>query len=582
MTSRYYNKYPLLLRALLVCLAIALPFMAGCSLIGFSHDDAAQVQPPQGLVWDEHSTRQSPPAPKVRPLASTKLQQLTPPATPQAVRLGKDLDELLTHSALAKGNGILGIAVVNLADNTLIYERNAHTKLVPASNMKLFTTAAALEMLSPDYVYETTFEINGNLSQGSVQGDLVVRGSGDPTIAARNNGWNTLAVFTSWARELKQKGISVIHGDLIGDASFFKRFVYCPGWDPRDEPVWYAAQTGALSLNENTIKIFARPGKTKGSPVRIELDPETSHVRVENTAKTGSRKSRDTLAITRRCGENTIVVSGSLPTRSREVVRTLTIDDPATFFMDVLAQVFAAQGITVTGKVRVVREPNSIPKGLLVLRHTSPRLSQLIDFTNTESNNFYAEQLLRTIGGHLRGSGSREDGAAVISSWMTSMGVPRQEFTMIDGSGLSRHNSISPYAVITLLRAMHASPYGLIYKNSLPIAGEKGTLRRRMRGTLAQSQVKAKTGYMKGVTSLGGYTESLDGQPLAFSIIYNGRHPSTSYVKSLENDICVLLRSHETGLAENAAPQNAPAHAVPPADATPQDVSSPPGLDKAA
>lgn len=479
-------------------------------------------------------------------------------ATPKSQGIGQAIEELLATSALHNGNGQLGVYVVNLENNTVLFERNVHRDMVPASNMKLFTTAAALEFLSPDFAYETVIETQGEITPNGVTGDVVVRGSGDPTISARMHDWDPLAVFKKWARQLRAMGVTTIHGDLIGDASLFERFVYCPGWDPDDEPIWYAAQTDALSLNENCIKVFVRPGKRPGMPVRVELEPETSHVQVQNTGRTGSRRSSNTLRVTRRCGTNVIEISGQLPTRFRERVRTLTIDDPANYFMEVLGRTLKAGGITVNGRIFVSRRPGAIPRGRVLLRETSPPLSKLIEETNTESNNFFAEQLLRTLGAYMRGHGSRENGAAVVSEWLQGMGVPKKEFNMVDGSGLSRHNRITPNAVVTLLRHMHDSPNRAIYLHSLPISGKAGTLRRRMRGTPAYAQVMAKTGYMKGVTSLGGYTESLDGKPLAFSVIYNGRRPSTSYVKSLEDKLCILLRTHEVGVAAKPEPGTSP------------------------
>lgn len=562
-------------------LLAALLLLGGCSMLGLGESEPGAYDIETGLEakqpaerpesqqsTDTTAAEQKPDSPRRvtatlppdEPVIEHKhreprrLEKPKPAATPQSRSLEQAISELLATSALHGGNGLFSVYVVNLMDDTAIFERSVHTSLVPASNMKLFTTAAALEFLGPDFRYETTVEALGPLSGATVMGDVVVRGSGDPTISARMHDWDPLRVFKQWAQQLKQKGVRSIQGDLVGDASLFERFVYCPGWDPEDEPIWYAAQTDALSLNENCIKVFVRPGRKTGSPVRVELEPDTSTVQLENTARTGSRRSGNTLRITRRCGSNVIEISGRLPSRYKERVRTLTIDDPATYFMDVLAQVFAAEGIAITGRVRVERKPLQLPRGAELLRRTSPPLSELIHETNTESNNFFAEQLLRTIGAHMRGRGTREGGAEVIMNWMHELGVPRGEFTMVDGSGLSRLNSISTHAVVTVLRHMHQGPYKTVYLNSLPVSGKDGTLRRRMRGTPAYSAVKAKTGYMKGVTSLGGYTSSLDGQPLAFSLIYNGRRPSTSYVKNLEDKLCILLRTHEAGITARPAP----------------------------
>lgn len=582
MLRRHLFLVPSLRRTFFLLVLALLPILGGCSLLGLGsadpedfdmHPGVSVKQPaePQDQevatkgVQDEPSASRydadlepATKAPASRPArdvpAARRLQKPKTAATPQSRSLEQAIADLFGSSALNGGDGLLGVQVVSLEDDTTLFERRPHTPLVPASNMKLFTTAAALEFLSPSFVYETSLEATGMVTPMGLLGDLVIRGSGDPSISARMHDWDPLAVFKGWARQLKDMGIASIEGDLIGDASLFERFVYCPGWDPEDEPIWYAAQTDALSLNENTIKVIVRPGRKTGSPVRVELEPDTSKVQLDNTARTGSRRAANTLQITRRCGTNVIEISGRLPSRFNERVRTLTIDDPAAYFMDVLAQVFAAQGIAVSGRTRVIRQPGGLERGTILFRRTSPPLRELVKETNTESNNFFAEQLLRTIGAHMTGRGTREGGAQVVMSWLQDMGVSREEFVMVDGSGLSRLNYVSPAAVVSLLRHMYQSSNWLTFRSSLPVSGVDGTLRRRMRGTPAQAKVLAKTGYMKGVTSLGGYTESLDGKPLAFSIIYNGRRPSTSYVKSLEDKLCIILRTHEVGMASLPEP----------------------------
>lgn len=544
-------------RAFFLALFLGIALLSGCaSLNPFADSEAPPtpgqlsqeagieiVAPPQSDA--PHESQQ-----KIRVIqrkSPLDVENVTPsqPATSSAaLTLQQSIDELLHGSALSGGKGTFALYIVNLKDGTSIYKRNVSMPLIPASNMKLFTTAAALDLLSPDYVFTTRVEATGNISAGILQGDLVIKGSGDPTIAARDHGYDPEAVFKEWAARLKQMGITTITGNLVGDTSLFLNVGYCPGWDPDDEPIWYAAQSDALSLNENVIKVFVRPDKRAGRPVHVELEPQTAHVHIQNRAKTGGRGSRLTLEMTRQCGTNVIEIRGKLPTRFRERVRTLTVEDPAGYFMDVLARVLQEHGITIQGGIRVVRQPGELPTGRPLFTRASPPISQLVSFTNRESNNFYAEQFLRTLGAEFQGRGSRENGAKTVSTWLQGMGVPTQDFSMYDGSGLSRLNRITVEATITLLRHMYASKNFAIYKSSLPLAGKSGTLHRRMRGTPAYNMVHAKTGYMKGVSSLGGYTTTMDGTPVAFAMMYNGRYPSTSYVKDLENKICVLLRTH--------------------------------------
>jgi len=295
------NPVPSIRRAFFLA---ALLLLCGCSMLGLGEPESGDYHLQTGVSAKEPaetaSSEQQPDAPadceqeantSKRVTASLppkepiiehkhpeprRLKKPEPAASPQSRSLEQAVGELLSSSALHGSNGLFSVYVVNLQDDTALYERSVRTPLVPASNMKLFTTAAALEFLGPDFRYETTIEALGPLTGSTVMGDVVVRGSGDPTISARMHNWDPLHVFRQWAETLKSKGVRSIQGDLVGDASLFERFVYCPGWDPEDEPLWYAAQTDALSFNENTIKIFVRPGSKTGSPVRVELEPDTS------------------------------------------------------------------------------------------------------------------------------------------------------------------------------------------------------------------------------------------------------------------------------------------------------------------
>ncbi len=485
-------------------------------------------------------------------LRQPRLARFAPPPlildqSPESRSLRASIDALFSDNRFDSSTLAASVAYLGKdnhgSQDALLYERGIHRLLTPASNMKLFTTAAALETLAPEFHYKTKVEMTGTLAGGVLHGDLIVHGSGDPTISARQHNWDPFAVFRTWARIIKDSGINTIQGDLVGDASLFSKFSFPLGWDPSDLSIWYAAQTDALSYNENCVKLFVRVGK-QGSPVSVTMEPSNNVVQIHNSAMTVGRRSANSLDISRIPLSNTIVVKGNLPRRYPERVRTVTVDDPATLFMDVLASVLRENGVTVQGRVRVERKPGMLQKGKILHTHISLSLPQIIEFTNKESNNLFAEQLLLTTKAAIDGYAERESATGYVEKWIQSMGVPKEEFDMRDGSGLSRNNRISANAVLTLLRYMHRSPNARTFRTTLPIAGVDGTLRRRMRGTPAYTKVRAKTGFMKGVSSLSGYVDTAGGETLAFTLLYNGHSPSTSYVKTLEHELCSLLAQY--------------------------------------
>jgi D-alanyl-D-alanine carboxypeptidase/D-alanyl-D-alanine-endopeptidase (penicillin-binding protein 4) len=442
----------------------------------------------------------------------------------------------------------LGVYVQSLADNLAVARLDAHEPLAPASNMKLFTTAASLYYLSPAFRYATVMAASGPASGGTLAGDLVVIGSGDPAISGGYSGEGAFAMG-GFAEALKSKGIKAVSGDLVGDESRFERFSYYPGWCAEDELKPYAAPSGALSLNQNCVGVVVKPGRKQGDKTEVELTPPAACFVVDNTAVTasGAKKAAAPLSVVRKPVSNVIEVQGreSIRVPAREYL--LTVDDPGMFFMTALNETLKSSGVAVKGKTRLSREPlpDSQTRETLFV-HYSPELRDLIRTTNKKSNNFYAEQLLKTIGAQTRGLGSRENGAAAVTAFMNGLGVGGKEFDMTDGSGLSLNDRVSPYSVIALLRAMHKSEYFADFYASLPVAGVDGTLQRRLRGTPAEGVVHAKTGTMQGVSSLSGYVTGRDGKPYAFTVIVNGPCAGNGLARSLQDRICELIAAYSS------------------------------------
>ncbi|MBF0482352.1 MAG: D-alanyl-D-alanine carboxypeptidase/D-alanyl-D-alanine-endopeptidase, partial [Desulfovibrionaceae bacterium] len=366
----------------------------------------------------------------------------------------------------------LGVYVQSLAGNAALARINAHEPMAPASNMKLFTTAASLYYLSPAYRYATVLAASGPVKAGTLTGDLIVVGSGDPAISGGGGyGGEGGFAMTGFAEALAAKGIKTVGGDLVGDESRFERFSYYPGWCAEDELKPYAAPSGALSLNQNCVGVVVKPGRKQGDKAEVELTPPAACFVVDNGAVTasGAKKAAAPLSVARKPASNVIEVHGrqSIRVPAREYL--LTVDDPGMFFMTALAETLKNSGIRVAGKTRLSREPaaGSQTRDTLFV-HYSPELRELIRTTNKKSNNFYAEQLLKTIGAQARGLGSRENGAAAVTSFMGSLGVSEKEFAMTDGSGLSLLNRVSPYSLIAFLRSKHKSEYFSDFYASLP------------------------------------------------------------------------------------------------------------------
>ena len=509
---------------------------------------ACATPAPQPVELPELS---APPRRLEMPLAAAPLPEPGLDISPEAEALRQAVADLILDPTYADTH--VGVLLVDLDSDQTLVSLNAHQAVLPASNMKLYTTAAALAALGPDFRFSTRVEAQGQVQNGILLGDLVVMGSGDPAISGRFYGGNATYVFHRWAEELKRNGIYAVQGDLVGDESYMEPHpgLY-PGWEMDDISYSYAAQTGALCLNDNCVDISLVPADSAGDPALIETDPPTCYVAVENNSTTSAaRRPRERLEVERRPYENVIDITGGFSQRIREKLVTVTVDDPSGYFMTVLAETLAEAGIVLSGRILVRSNSGSVDGSESwpsVAEHRSPPLSELISVINKESVNLYAEQLLKTLGAETSGNGDREAGAEAVSQWIYSMGVDPGEFRMIDGSGLSRQNRLAPAATMTLLRYMHEHPRFPIFLSSLAIGGVDGTLDKRMQEAPLLGQVRAKSGYMRGVHTLAGYVPDADGDLLAFVIMLQGPLRGSD-ARALHDDILILAREFSSGLS---------------------------------
>ncbi|MDC1141581.1 D-alanyl-D-alanine carboxypeptidase/D-alanyl-D-alanine-endopeptidase [Planctomycetota bacterium] len=456
-----------------------------------------------------------------------------------AVSSGTSLQKSIGAKAVkAEGKrGTFGAKIIDLDSGKTLYERNAGTALIPASNMKLYTSAAALCKLGHDFEFKTRVYADGSISNGTLDGDVLLIGGGDPNISGRFNGDDPLAVFKEWAGVLKKAGITKVTGELVYDSTLFGGDAYAPTWPKDDQYMkWYCAQVSALAFNDNCVGIRVTPAKA-GQKGRIEVIPATSYVNIVNETKTASGKKGAKIGIIRKRGSNTITVKGTVYEKATWGYFTdVTVNDPAAYAATVLHETFEAQGISFAGNIKPQMLTNErLGKSKVLVDHKF-LLATALKPVNTNSQNLHAEMLYRQLGLHLAGKGTFATGKAAIEKFLDDAKIDRTGMVFDDGSGMSRSNRITPDATVALLKYMAARDDFEVFKESMAIGGESGTLEKRLKGKSVKGKVFAKTGYINGVRSLSGYLFTGE-RRIVFSMLMN----SCVYTKQMQDEILELL-----------------------------------------
>ena len=457
------------------------------------------------------------PAPRATSRSATAratLRAATPTSTPD---LREHLASLVREAARS---GQWGVMVVSLTRGDTLYAHNADELLLPASTMKLYTSAIALERFGPAHQFRTEVLRSGAVGEGGVvRGDLILKGNGDPSLVPRYVEWNRGAKpLDSLADLVARAGITRVTGDIIGDASAFDGERVPAGWRTRYLQASYAARVSALSYNENLAHITVRPS-TRGAQVAFAQPVSGLSLRSTVTIRPNSRSAsirvwQDTLT-------QQFKVSGWIGARS--VVRTyqVVVEQPEQYVAAAFRAALEARGVTVEGRVRGGEAAAGATR---VTAWASPPLAQLVAKMNGESNNHFAELLFRNaarVGGAV---GSAHIANESLRTFMTDrVGAGAGAVYAADGSGLSTLDRVTPRSMVMLLGYSAQAPWAQVLQASLPVAGRTETLRSRMRYTAAQGNLRAKTGTTGEVTSLGGYVTAKNGEKLAFSFIYNGR-----------------------------------------------------------
>jgi len=468
-------------------------------------------------------------------------------ATGSDADLRRELDRILTDAGME--NALWGVAVHDLTRDRAVYARNERTNFVPASNTKLYTTASALDTLGPGFRYRTALFGRGPVVDGVLHGPLVVRGSGDPVLGPRFGGDPTL-VFRQWADSLRALGIRVIDGDIIGDDDVFDDQPLGYGWNWDDEPYWYSAEISGLSYHDNTVDFTVR-GMSAGGPGEVSWEPaSTSYVQVLNASvTTDSGRLRESW--TRGRSDNRVRI-GSVVPEGEVDVESVSVSNPTAYFVHVLRETLLASGIAVLGVPRDVddlsiRPDYDDPAVFRIAVHESETLARIVWVLNKRSQNLYAEQVLRTIG-TLAGPGSSAGRSwRMMRPMFARIGIDTLSIQLVDGSGLSRQNLVSPSATLALLRAMwnHRDPATRdAFLFSLPVGGVDGTLASRYPAGKARGNVRAKTGTVSNASSLSGYVRTDGGSNYAFSIMANGFTVPASTVRAIQDRLVEALASH--------------------------------------
>lgn len=468
------------------------------------------------------------------PVAAALVGASTPPLVAQSSRDGAErrtsrlaspeaIGRLIEPVVQSRG-GRVGVAIYSVERQIPLYLHHADDALVPASNMKLYTTAAALDKLGSDFQYTTSIYADGPiLSDGTLDGNLIIVGRGDPSISGRFYADSVPYVFDRMAAALRERGIRRVTGRLIGDNSYFDGALTGPGWESGNLLWWYGARVTALAFNDNVVTVVITPGVSAGAPAEIEFSPRTDRLPVVNRATTSGRRGARSIGIRRRPDLGGYEVWGRVPLGGSPVRYVVAVDNPPAFALSVLRGRLLRAGIEVRGDEQVVWRREHLPRRgwTLVASHTSPRLIDLVRVVNKNSQNFFAEQILKTMGAVFEGRGSFDAGGGVVSETVRGFGISTRNLVVEDGSGLSRLNVVTARATAELLVAMRSHPRFDEFYSSLLVAGYDGDPR-RLDAPEAVGNVRTKTGTLRAVSALSGYVTTGDGELLAFSVITNG------------------------------------------------------------
>ncbi len=470
--------------------------------------------------------------------------------------------------------GFWGIYAISLDSGKTIFALNQDRLFTPASNAKLFTTAAVFGLIGPDYRFKTTVETMGTLDKyGRLNSDLVLVGRGDPNLSGRTLPYNMhterkvppIQVLQDLADQLVQHGLKYVDGDVVADDSYFVWERYDEGWSQDDLAREWGAPVSALTINDNVIFVNIMPADRPGERAFLSIAPFPEYYKIDNRVMTTpSGSGPRTVSINREPGSKQLTFWGNIPQDDPGFGEALAIDDPADFSARLFRQLLEERGVTIYGRARThhtelastqtfsvtsmasgggdaTRPPNLFP--LLLASYQSQPVAQDLRVINKVSQNLHAELMLRLLGKEKGTSGSIEAGLEVLRGFLVNAGIKPDQFVFYDGSGLSREDLVTPQAVVSLLQYCRLQSWGQAFEDTLPIAAIDGSLADRFRNTAAAGVVHAKTGSLTHVYSLAGYGTTQSGDHVVFSVMTNNNNMPTK--KALDTIDRIVVRLME-------------------------------------
>ncbi|HEV2386700.1 MAG TPA: D-alanyl-D-alanine carboxypeptidase/D-alanyl-D-alanine-endopeptidase [Candidatus Acidoferrales bacterium] len=482
-------------------------------------------------------------------------------ATDSPSRLAAAIDAILAEPGARQSDW--GILIVDQQTGEILYQRNPAHYFIPASNAKLFTSALALASLGPDFRWRTTLETSGETdSAGTLHGDLVLVGRGDPNLSNRKFPFGEKEEFegppekalADLADQAVAGGLKRIAGDVVADDTYFSYERYPPGWSVGDLTREYGAAVSAIVVDDNAVEVDVAPGGRVGDPASFQVLPWAGFYRFADRAATVAAGSQTQVDLWREPDALEVTLSGQIPLDAQPVKLQLAVEQPARYAATLLKRLLEQRGVAVYGQSRALHwlpgEPApQPPPRRVVAEHLSPTLAQAVRYLLKVSQNLHAECLLRTVACEKTGVGSRRNGLEFERQFLSGIGVA-DDVVLFDGSGLSRSDLVTPEAVVALLRYAASQTWAPTYLNALPVAGRDGTLEHRMNDTPAEGRLFAKTGTLVHDSSLSGYATTVSGRHLVFSIFANNDPPDERITPFVDRIAAAMV----TGLGASPPP----------------------------
>ena len=462
-------------------------------------------------------------------LAATAAETAThAPPRPSAAKLQRALMDVLACATPGLAGGMVGFDVIQLSTGKTLAQFNPQNQFIPASNAKLYTTAAALMRLGPDYRYETRVAAGAAPdASGRLAGDLYFIGGGDPTLASRTYPLGKpsgpeLRDIEALADQIVAAGVKRIDGAVVGDDTAYPKDHYPVGWTVDDSIFDYGAPVSALTIHDNLITVRLSAPMTAGTLTRVTVDPPLEYFTIDNRVTAGSDTQ---VKMERLPGSRQLLISGTVAAGAT-YWDGIAIDDPARFAATALADALERRGVSIRGGIATRSRgadeaPDPVSAPVVLAKHVSGPLPTILLVIDKISHNLYAEMVLREIGRAVNGAGTRQAGISEVYKLLWEAGVRTECCYFQDGSGLSRQTLISPLSTTKLLQYMYRSKYRDTWWTLLPIGAVDGSLLRRFDKNPEAKRIRAKTGSIAHVATMSGYAESTTWGPLAFSVLIN-------------------------------------------------------------